>query len=476
MSIFQRLQSAAQAFATPVAAAAEIPMDADRIEPTVGESAAAFGETQSVSDDGGWIIRAIGGGKTHAGVPVSEYSARNLPIVSACVNRITNPLSSFPLRMYRTNDDGNPVPLTPKEHPLAAKLNLRPNPGMSSRTVRKVTQGHALLWGNGYLEVERNGRGSGVGLYPLLPDRTRPIRENGDHFYRTTINGKTKELPAEDVIHIMDQSQDGYVGLSQIAMHRQAIGWGFAMEEFGSKFFANDAKSGGFLMHPGKLGPKAKTNLHNVDGGKADPSSPASAVERQGGLENAHRIKILEEGMKWISTTIPPEDAQFLGSREFQVAEMARIWDIPLILLQSQEKQTSFGSGIEQLRIAFIGSTIQPWVTAWEQELNWKLFTPEELEKGYYCKFIMNAMLRGDMKARSEFYKSLFSVGGFSPNQILALEEMDSIGPSGDYHFVPANFTTLERAIEGPPATDNPPADDDDDDTATEPTENEDAA
>jgi phage portal protein BeeE len=106
---------------------------------------------------------------------------------------------------------------------------------------------------------------------------------------------------------------------------------GLAMEEFGAKFFANDAKSGGFLMHPGKLSAAAQSNL----------DAPRRALERQGGLDNAHRVKVLEEGMKFIQTTIPPEDAQFLGSREFQIAEIARIYDVPLILLQSHEKATA---------------------------------------------------------------------------------------------------------------------------------------
>ncbi|CDP51981.1 Phage portal protein [Devosia sp. DBB001] len=320
---------------------------------------------------------------------------------------------------------------------------------MSSRTLRKTVQGHALLWGNGYLEIERNGRGQSVGLYPLLPNVTRPVKENGEFFFRTTIDGRNYRLPHDDVIHIMDQSQEGYVGISPIAMARQAIGMGLAMEEFGAKFFANDAKSGGFLVHPGRLSSNARRNIRGQDGEtRPAPENPKAGLESQSGLDNAHRVKLLEEGMKFVQTTIPPEDAQFLGSREFQIAELARIYDVPLILLQSQEKTTSFGAGIEQLMIAFVRQTIDPWVDAWEQELNWKLFTEEERDKGYYVSFNMKAILRGDMKARSQFYKDMFGVGGFSPNMILAYEDEDGIGEAGDYHFVPANMVTIERATD----------------------------
>ncbi|WP_257837041.1 phage portal protein [Phenylobacterium sp. J426] len=161
-------------------------------------------------------------------------------------------------------------------------------------------------------------------------------------------------------------------------------------------------------------------------------------------------MKVLEEGMKFVQTMIPPEDAQFLGSREFQIAELARIFDVPLILLQSHEKTTSWGSGIEQLMIGFVQQTIAPWVAADEQELNWKLFTEEEREKGLYVKYNMKGLLRGDSAARAAFYKAMFEVGGFSPNQILALEDEEGIGAIGEHHFVPVNFQTIERAVAAP--------------------------
>lgn len=418
----------------------------ERVEPEL--SAVDYGPSDSLSSPSGWLVRQIGP-KTKAGVHVTEQIALTLPVVYACANRIGNPISRFPLKMFRSMPDGSRRIVTAKEHPFAARLGMRPNDQMSSRTVRKTAQLHALLAGNGYLEIERNGRGQAIGLYPLQPHVTRPVRENGRHFFRSTIAGQNVELAHEDVIHIMDQSQDGFVGISQIAMARQAVGMGLAMEEFGAKFFANDAKSGGFLMHPSRLSSNARENIRGRDGEtKRAPENPAAGIDKQAGLENAHRVKVLEEGMKFISTTIPPEDAQFLGSREFQIAEIARIYDVPLILLQSQEKQTSFGSGVEQLMIGFVRQTIDPWVDAWEQELNWKLFTEEEKAAGYYVKFNMNALLRGDMKTRAEFYTRLFGVGGMSPNKILALEEEDGIGDMGDHHFVPANFVTLERATD----------------------------
>ncbi len=405
--------------------------------------AARFGPSDATSSPWGWFVRHVGG-KTHTGVSVNEHTALYLPIVYACINRIANPIASFPLRIYQ-NVNGKRVEVT--EHPMSERLRLRPNDYMSARTVTKSNMLHALLWGNGYQEIERNVKGEAVGLWPLLPDRTRPRRVDDTVVFDTTIDGTGYRLDHRNVLHLMDQSQDGYVGLSQVALAREAMGLALAMETFGAKFFANDAKSGGFLMHPGKLGPQAMTNLAGQKGkDRASGENPASRVERQGGLDNAHRVKVLEEGMKFVSTTIPPEDAQFLGSREFQIADVARIYDVPLVLVQSHEKSTAWGSGIEQLMIGFVRQTISPWVEGREQEMNWKLFTEEERAKGLYVKHGMQALLRGDMAARAAFYKALFEVGGISPDEIAELEDMEAFGGNGGKRFVPVNYVPIDQA------------------------------
>ena len=418
--------------------------------------AAFFGPSRSIGDIGagsdrsGWV-RWIGG-RTDSGVDVNHYTAVTLPAVYACINRISNPFAYFPLSLRQKNASGSgSSPVT--EHPMSQRLGLRPNDFMSSRTLRKTSQGHALMWGNAYQEIERNGRGEAISLWPLLPNATRPVKDGDGLRYETTIDGRTFPLAAEDTIHVMDLSRDGYIGMSQVALFRQAIGMGLAMEKFGAKFFGNDAKSGGFLTHPGKLSANAQSNLRGSgrpgETGRAAADNPAAKLEAQGGLDNAHRVKVLEEGMKFVQTTIPPEDAQFLGSREFQIAEIARIYDVPLVLLQSHEKSTSWGTGVEQLMIGFVQQTIGPWVDAWEQEMNWKLFTERERESGLYVHFNMKALLRGDMAARSAFYKAMFELG-MTMNKILALEDEDGIGPDGDVSFVSNNVQPIRRAIDPP--------------------------
>jgi len=390
--------------------------------------AGVFGPTQPASSDDHWIVRAFGR-RTSSGVTVSEYSALNLPVVYACVNRISNPIAMFPLQIFRTGADGEAV--EDRNHRLNAILRSRPNPFMNTRDLKKTGQAHACLWGNGYQEIQRNGAGEAIALWPLLPWSTSPDKSTDQLRFKTVIDGKTFTLPAQDVVHVMDISLDGYCGLSPIQQARSAVGLAQAAETYGEKFFANDARSGGFLQHPGKLSTKAKDNI-------TDP------IEEKTGLDNAHRIKVLEEGMKFVSTTIPPDDAQFLSTREFQIGEIARMYNVPLFLLQHSEPGTVWGSGMEQMMIAFVVHTLEPWTTAWESEYNLKLFSEAERAAGYYVKFNMNALLRGDMKARSDYYASGIQNGWMTREWAAKKEDMPSY-PGLEIPLVPVNMQPINQ-------------------------------
>lgn len=397
-----------------------------------GYLASAFGASQSVADDGHWMLRAMGL-KTTAGVSVSEYTAMNITSVYSAVGIIADTIAQLPAAVYRRTDAGREVV---NDHPLTQALALQPNAYMGAFSQRQTSQSHALLWGNGYIEIERNGRGQAIGLWPLMPDQTIPERRAAELRYRVTIDGEQFSLAADRVAHIRAVGHDGYNGLSQIRLHAQALGLALSTERFGAKFFANDAAAGGFLYHPGRLGEKAQENLRN-------------SIEKQGGLDNAHRVKILEEGMKYQQITIPPEDAQFLGTRSFQVEEVARIYRVPLILLQSHEKTTSWGSGIEQLIIGFVVWTLQPWIVQWEQELTRKALTPTERKQGLFVKFALQALLRGDMAGRAAFYKTLAEISALSPNEIRELEDRNT-DPSLSHFYLPRSWQRTDEPAETP--------------------------
>lgn len=372
------------------------------------------------------MARMFGYGATKGFGTITEYMALNLPAVSCAIGIIATGMAQLPADVIQKDAKGKRTKLD--NHPVSKLLNRQSNPYMTPFTLRETTMYHTLGWGNGYIEIERDGAGRPVSLWPLLPNCTRPEKtpDKSDVVFKTWVDGKTFTIPKEDVLHVQAMGFDGYIGYSPISMHRQAIALGLAAQEFGEKFFTNDAKSGGFLQHPGKLGDTAVKNL-------------TQSVNANSGLDNAHRVRVLEEGMKFVQTTIAPDDAQFLGTREFQIAEIARIYRVPAVLLQAMTKATTWGSGIEQMMIGFVVWTLQSWVIKTEQEWTRKLLTADEIESGMYIKLNIAALLRGDMAARSGFYKESIVDGWRTRNEVRALEDLNPL-PGLDEPLVPLNM------------------------------------
>lgn len=389
---------------------------------------ARYGASLPVSNEG-LFINILGGGKTHAGPVVTHASAMNIPAVYAAVRIISEGLAMLPIDVRQKRKSGSGSDEV-ESHDISYLLNNAPNDYMTAFTFRSTKTSHQVLWGNGYAEIERTGGGKAAGLWPMLPDRTGPKKnQEGNLFFETNVSGTTYPIAPENTLHNPALGFDGYVGYSPISLARQGLGLTLAAETFGAKFFGNDAKSGGFLMHPARLGEKATQNL-------------ATSMNSNGeGLEKAHRIRILEEGMKFVSTTIPPDDAQFLQTRTFQIEEIARMFGVPLILLQSMEKATTWGSGIESMVLGFLIWTLQPWIVREEQEFNRKLFTAKEREQGLYVKMNTNALMRGDMAGRSAFYQSGINNGWLTRNEVREKEDMNPI-PGLEKPLQPLNMTS----------------------------------
>jgi len=237
-------------------------------------------------------------------------------------------------------------------------------------------------------------------------------------------------------------SFDGIIGYDTIYLARETLGLSLALEEFGSRFFGQGTNTGGFLEHPNKLSDNAYKNLKK------------SMEEKYEGLSNAHRLMILEEGMKYQQIGIPPENAQFLESRKFEVIEIARLLNVKPHLLMDLERATF--SNIEQQGIEHVTYTMAPWFARWAQTCNRKLLLPSE-RSVFFCEFLINALLRGDSAARADYYTKRFYLGSLSPNDIRELENENPIAdPNGDSYYIQSNMMPMNMA--GKQATQNNPS------------------
>ena len=275
-------------------------------------------------------------GTSGSGKSVTAQSAVQLTTVYACVRVIAETIASLPLNVYENTDHGS---VKASEHPLQRLLHDEPNPEMTSFIWRETMLSHLLLWGNSYSQIIRTGRNGIVGLYPLLPDHMNVDRNSkGVLTYNyTTSDGKTVQLDPEDVLHIPGLGFDGVVGYSPIALEKNAIGLGIAAEEYGSKFFQNGARPSGVLTHPNTVkDPKRLRESWNA---------------AYGGSGNSSKVAVLEEAMTFTPISMPNNEAQFLETRKFQVAEICRIYRVPPHLVGDLEHATF--SNIEHQGISF---------------------------------------------------------------------------------------------------------------------------
>lgn len=368
-------------------------------------------------------------GPSVSGKMVNARSSMQTTAVFACVRIIAETIASLPLHTYRYVGDGKERDY---DHTLYRILHDEPNAEMTSFTFRETTMAHLLLWGNAFSQIIRNGRGDVMGLYPLLPDKMAVDRDSkGEIYYAYKKEGQTYYLGPDEVLHIPGLGFDGVMGYSPVALAKNAIGLNIAAEEYGGRFFANNATPSGILSTAGTL----------KDPGKVSDAWQAA----YGGTRNSNKVAVLEEGLQYQPISMPNADAQFLETRKFQIEEICRIFQVPPHLVADLSK-SSFNN-IENQSISFVVHTIRPWLVRIEQAMNRKLF--KETEKGEcFVSFNASALMRGDYKSRMDGYAIGIQNGFFSVNDVRRMENLDPISAEdgGDLYLTNGNMLPLKMA------------------------------
>ena len=375
-----------------------------------------------------------------SGVQVNQHTALQMSAVYACIRLLSETLAQLPLNIRRRTADGSELATS---HPLYNILHNTPNPWMTSFSWRNSVMGHCVGWGNGYSYIIRNQLGEPRALLPLLPDRTYPEIIDNRLTYQSTINEIPMAASPDDVLHIPALGFDGLVGISPIALHRQSIGLGMAAQKFGAKMYGSGSMLSGVLKHPGRLKRKAEN---------PDDPSPVERLRKQwrelyGGLENAGSVAVLEEGMEFQKTAIDPVDAQYVELMKFQVADIARIFNVASHLINDLDRATF--NNISELSLSFLRYTMTPWIVRWEQELNRKLFPGSNT---YYVKFNLQGLLRGTLTERKDYYKTAIEYGWLSRNEVRELEDLNRVEGLDEY-LQPLNMGSGQGEEENPPET-----------------------
>lgn len=381
------------------------------------------------------------------GVPITSENALSVSAVWACVRAISEDVAKLPLILYRETGGKGKERL--KTHPLYRLLHDAPNPDMSSFDFRSTVTAHALLTGNGYGRIYRDGVSRPSEFEILDPTRVEVRRSTVDgsivYVYRDPWTGKRETIFADDILHIRGLGFNGLVGYSVVEWARRSLGLTAAAEKFGAAFFGNSSTPKGVLEHPGELDDEGEDRLRKS----------WEAAHR--GPGNANRVAILEDGLKFKPVTIPPEDAQFLETRQFQIAEVCRWFRMPPHKVADLSRATF--SNIEHSSIEYVGDTLMPWLVRWEQEIRRKCFTSSE-RNTLAAEHLVAALLRGDLKSRYEAYAIGKQWGWLNSDRICEMENLNPIGGrAGEVYLVPVNMADAETIGESPTTPDATPTD-----------------
>ena len=351
------------------------------------------------------------GARSVSGMRVSADAALRLAAVYACVRILSETMASLPIVIYRTRPDGGKDRI--KDHWLYHRLARTPNRYQNPFEWREMLQGHLTLRGNAFCQILANAKGEITELLPIHPDRVKlEMLTNGDYRYRISQAGGTELiLPRGEVWHLRGLSSDGLLGMSPIELARESLGMALAAQDYGARFFANDAKpTGGWIEFPG-----------NFKDAEAKRVFRESYQQAQAGA-NRGKVLVLENGMKFHEVGVTNKDAQFLELRKFQITDIARLFRVPPHMIADLDRATF--SNIEQQSLEFVMHTMTPWAERWEAAIGRDLiFDSEALE----VEFDFSNLMRGDVASRSAYYQSGIQNGWLTRNEARAAENLNPI-------------------------------------------------
>lgn len=407
------------------------------------------------------LLEVLGGGQgSAAGRIVNDETAKAISAVWSAVTTISASVGSLPLRVVQYRADMRTKDLV-LDHPLVYLLNTESSPGVSAASYKESSMAHLLLRGNMVTDAVRQRLSRELeALFLLDPDRytvKRAYPVSSTRYIPVVLLHPTMQgeegrvLGPGRTFRISGVGGDGVVGWSVIKYGRETFGAALGQEDYGARFFANDATPRGVLQHPNALSKEAKDALRNHWQGM------------YGGSHNSHRVAVLEEGMEFQPIQMNAEDTQFMESRRFTVREVARWFNIPPHKIA--DMADAKWANIDAQNLEYLQDTLTPWLTRWRQAITAQLLDDDERGRDRLAvEWDFRDLLRGDVAARTAYYQARFNTGSITPNEI-RMEEGENPLEGGDQAFVQRQYVPLdmvqkvtEAGLTGPPAAPPPPA------------------
>lgn len=377
------------------------------------------------------LFRELYGSRlSKAGIAITPEVALQCTVALACARVIAQGLSQIPFRLMRT--DGVTRTAATGEL-LYTLLEDAPNRWQTAPEFWDMVGLHLALCDNAYIWKIRVGRAIEE-LIPITPGMVRPERVgNFDVRYHVTLDdGTQRVLGREDVWHLRGLSWSTLAGLGAASLARDAIGLALATEEHATNSFSDGVVMRGVLSTAASL---------NQEQREQNRKNFVSALRGDTATDERERIGIAVLGgaeYKFQPLVSPNDVAQLIENRKFQIEEICRGFGVMPIMVGYSDKASTYASA-EQMFLAHLIHTMGPWYRRLEKSATVRLLSREQRADGLYFKFFTNAMLRGSVKDRADFYTKLYNVGALNPNEIRELEDMNPYD-GGDQFRVPLNM------------------------------------
>jgi HK97 family phage portal protein len=356
----------------------------------------------------------------------------------ACVRLVAGTISSLPLMVYREGRNGREVA---RDHPLYRILHFSPNADQTALNFWQFMSASIELHGNAFAEVNRADSGRVIALMPpVAPELVKTRRlSTGELEYEIGGAAKGRKVRQAGMLHIRGFGGNPLGGLSTLTYGRQTFGMAQAIERAAASTFRNGVRASGILSTEKALTAEQRT------------TAEALLIEKHQGAANAGVPFLLDNGVKWESLSINPDDAQMLESRAFGVEEICRFFSVPPHMIGHTEKSTSWGTGIEQMTIGFVQFTLRERLKNIESTLEKQLLTEAERHAGMRIEFNIEGLLRGDSKTRSEVHASALQNGWRTINEVRALENLPPIAGGETPRMQMQNVPITEAGQSPPP-------------------------
>lgn len=373
------------------------PVAVDRIEPL------------SLTDPNHWPLR-----ESWSGESVNTEGVLGISAAWACVNLIAGTIGTLPLMVYRTAADGSRE--LAREHPLFRLLHESPNADQTSVDFLEFVSANIELQGNGIARKSLNSKRGLVALTPVRADIVLVRRgQNGSLRYSWSENGKAYDLGQDEILHVRGFGGGPEGGLSTLTYGRHTFGLAQALERSAGGLFKNGMTPSVLISFKEWLEPQQREDVRQA------------LAEKYVGAVNSGRPFVAEGGQSVTPLSFKPEDAQMIQSRALSVEDVCRFFGVPPFMIGHTEKSTSWGTGLEQQTLGFQKFTLRRRLSRIEQAMRKQLLTPQDRADGITIEFSLDGLLRGDSKARAEFYQRMTQMGAMTINEVRQLENLPPV-------------------------------------------------